>query len=237
MLAWLAFLQLGISAPDSTPVRPISQWVHTTWTAKDGAPTRLLALAQTRDGYLWIGTLAGLVRFDGVRFVPFLPQSGDSLPSGGVRRLLATRDGSLWLVGRSGAVSHLRDGRLTVYGERDGLPHTFQLAESSTGTLVAGTAKGLAIFADGKWRDVGPEWRFPGKESRAVWYDRDDVLWVQTESRIIYRPAAGPFLDPEIPLRGRPYVADFAQAKDGTIWMGEFGRSAHTLRRLGDNSG
>ncbi|HSE53836.1 MAG TPA: two-component regulator propeller domain-containing protein, partial [Gemmatimonadales bacterium] len=232
-----ASLQIGILAADSTPVRPISQWVHTSWTAKDGAPTRLLALAQTSDGYLWIGTLAGLVRFDGVRFVPFVPRGGDSLPSGGVRRLLAARDGSLWLVGRSGAVSHLRDGRLTVYGEREGLPHTFQLAESSTGMLVAGTAKGLASFVDGKWKDVGPEWRFPGKESRAVWFDREDVLWVQTESRVIYRPAGGPdFVDPDIPLRGRPYVADFAQTKDGTIWMGELGRSAHTLRRLGDPS-
>ena len=238
MLALVAALQVAMSGVDSTPPRPISQLVHTTWTAKDGAPTRLTALAQTRDGYLWMGSVAGLVRFDGVRFVPFVPQHGDTLPSGGARRLLAARDGSLWIVGRSGAVSHLSNGRVIVYGEPDGLPRAFQLAESSTGMLVAGTVKGLAIFADGKWKDVGSEWRFPGTESRAVWFDRDDALWVQTESRVIYRPAGGPdFLDPNLPLKGRPYVADFAQARDGTIWMAEFGRSAHTLRRVGDSSG
>src|SRR5258706_10165252 len=102
MLALAVSLLIAISPTDSTPVRPISQWVHTSWTAKDGAPTRLLAIAQTRDGYLWLGTLAGLVRFDGVRFVPFVPRGGDSLPNGGIRRLLAARDGSLWMVGRSG---------------------------------------------------------------------------------------------------------------------------------------
>jgi signal transduction histidine kinase/ligand-binding sensor domain-containing protein len=234
----LGFLALSISVAaqaDTTPPRPITQLVHTTWTAKDGAPTRLGALAQTRDGYLWIGTLAGIVRFDGVRFVPFVPRFGDSLPSGGIRRLLAARDGSLWMVGRGGTVAHLQHGRVTVYGEGDGLPHAFQLAESSTGALVVGTAKGLSTFADGKWRDVSQEWRYPGTESRAVWFDRDDALWVQTESRVIYRPAGGSeFLDPDLPLRGRPYVADFAQARDGTIWMAEFGRSAHTLRKVGD---
>ena len=78
MLAWLAFLQIGILAADSTPIRPISQWVHTTWTAKDGAPIEIRALAQTTDGYLWLGSSGGLVRFDGVRFVPFAPRGGDT---------------------------------------------------------------------------------------------------------------------------------------------------------------
>src|SRR5512143_3566461 len=143
ILTCVASVLLGIPGADSTPPRPIRQLVHTRWTVKEGAPTELRALAQSADGYLWIGTLSGLVRFDGVRFVPFAPQPGDTVPAGGVRRLLATRDGSLWIVWRSGPVSRLRDGRVTSYGEQDGLPATFQLAESSRGTLVAATAKGL----------------------------------------------------------------------------------------------
>ena len=78
MLAYVASLLIGVSAADSTPVRPISQWVHTKWTAKDGAPNEIRALAQTSDGYLWLGTVSSLVRFDGVRFVPFAPHAGDS---------------------------------------------------------------------------------------------------------------------------------------------------------------
>lgn len=120
---------------------PITQLVHTRWTAKDGAPTEILTLARTTDGYLWLGTRWGLVRFDGVRFVQFGPRGGDTLQAGGVSSLLAVRDGSLWIVSLSGAVSRLRGRRVTTYGERDGLPAAFQLAESRSGTLVAGTAK------------------------------------------------------------------------------------------------
>ena len=237
MLALVAYLQIGISATDSTPVRPISQWVHTTWTAKDGAPIEIRALAQTTDGYLWLGSSGGLVRFDGVRFVPFAPRGGDTLPTAGVRRMLAARDGSLWIVWRTGAVSHLRDGRVITYGERDGLAVVFQMAESGTGTLVAGTITGLARFADGKWKAVSREWRFPESQTMGVWFDRDDALWAQTEGRVVYRPEGGQqFLDPGMPLTGGQYLTDFDQAQDGTIWMAELSRSAHTVRRVGDQS-
>src|SRR5262245_46166725 len=187
MLAWLAALQIVLSTSDSSP-RPISQLVHTRWTLKDGAPVEMRALAQSTDGYLWIGSRTGLVRFDGVRFVPFAVQYGDTIPSGGVRRLVTTRDSSLWIVWRTGAVSRFRDGRLVTYGEKDGLPAAFVVTESSTGTLVAGTAKGLSRFAEGKWHDVNREWQYPGTESKAAWFDSKDVLWAETENRIVYLP-------------------------------------------------
>ena len=83
------------------PQKAITQFVHTSWTEKDGAPTGILALAQTTDGYLWIGTTAGLFRFDGLRFVRFEPQAGESLPSTRINRLVATHDGALWIASRS----------------------------------------------------------------------------------------------------------------------------------------
>src|SRR5688572_22902291 len=148
MLACLAALQIGLFGVDSAP-RPISQLVHTTWTAKDGAPADVIDVGQTADGYLWLGTRSGLVRFDGVRFVPFAPQGGDTIPAGGVRRLLGARDGSLWVVWLSGVVSHVRDGRVRTYGPPDGLSVVLQIAESSTGMLVAGMQKGLSHFDAG----------------------------------------------------------------------------------------
>src|SRR5262245_57301872 len=84
------------------PQKSITQFVHTSWTDKDGAPSKILALAQTTDGYLWLGTAAGLFHFDGVRFVHFKPHAGESLPTTRVRSLLAGRDGSLWIVWSSG---------------------------------------------------------------------------------------------------------------------------------------
>ncbi len=237
MLALAAAVSVGVSAPDSIPTRPIHQLAHRTWAAQDGAPTEIRLLAQTGDGYLWLGTVSGLVRFDGVRFVPFQPRGNDSLPTAGVRALMGARDGTLWIAWETGAVSHLVDGRLTSYGVKDGLAPVFQLAESSRGEVVAGTEAGLARLVNGRWKDVGSEWGFPGTEARALWFDRSDALWVETTDRIVYRPSGAPgFLDPDWPLSRVAYQAEFAQAADGTIWFAEMARSAHTLRRVGETT-
>lgn len=237
MLALAAALLAGIPAPDSIPIRPIHQLAHKTWAARDGAPTEIRLLAQTGDGYLWLGTVSGLVRFDGVRFVPFQPRGNDSLPAAGVRALKEGRDGTLWIVWETGVVSHLIEGRLTSYGVQDGLAPVFQLAESSRGEIVAGTEVGLARLANGRWKDVGSEWGFMGTEARALWFDRSDALWVETADRVVYRPSGGPrFLDPGWPLRRVAYQAEFAQAADGTIWFAEMARSVHTLRRVGETT-
>ena len=239
MLACLASCLIAIAARDSTPLppRPLSQLVHTRWTAADGAPTEIRALAQTADGYLWIGTLAGVVRFDGVRFVPLAPRGGDTIPSGGVRSLLAAQDTSLWIVWRSGAVSRLHDGRLISYGERDGLPVANRLAQSSTGTLIAATVTGLSLLHDGTWKDAGREWGYPGTECWSVWFDSHDALWAETERRVVYLPAgSNRFVDPGMPLTNHAGPADFAEANDGAVWMAELQRTAHTIPRLNDKA-
>ena len=235
MLALVAALQVAMPGVDTTPPRPITQLVHTRWTLKEGAPREIRALAQTNDGYLWVGTIEGLFRFDGVRFVPFVPRDGDSLPATSIRNLLGARDGSLWITWALGQVSRLKDGRLTSYGERDGLPKVFVITESRTGILVAGTASGIARFDGVKWTNVNREWGYPGSESKAVWFDRDDVLWAQTEDRVVYLPSgARQFLDPGMPLVYGSAVTQYGQEKDGTVWFAEMFRSVHTLGRVGE---
>src|SRR5882762_9796122 len=97
------------------PSRHISQYAHTAWRVQDGvfsgSPN---AIAQTTDGYLWIGTQGGLLRFDGVRFVPWAPPDGQHLPSSNVTSLLGARDGSLW-IGMEGGLSHWDKQHLTDY--------------------------------------------------------------------------------------------------------------------------
>src|SRR4051812_11121409 len=233
MLAYAALLLMQVAEPAAAPARPITQWIHTTWTAREGAPTDILAITQTKDGYLWIGTQWGVVRFDGAQFVPLAPQFGDTLATHGVRHMLATRDGSLWIAWGGGTVTRVSNGRLTTYGPKDGLPSTFKLAESSTGVLVAGTEQGIAQFANGKWTDVSRAWKFPGSGTRIVWFDHEDALWAATESRFVYRPAgAGQFLDTPVTMAGL-MVGSFAEATDGTVWTSA--PLAQTVPRIGDH--
>jgi signal transduction histidine kinase len=236
MLVCLASFVIAFPQADSTKVVPIDQLVRTTWTWKDGAPVDIRDLAQTADGVLWIGSDSGLTRFDGERFVEFRPHHGDTLPRTGVRHLTRARDGGLWIVWRNGQVSRLLNGRLITYGESDGLPTAFRIAESSTGVIVAGTATGIARFANGGWKDVGHEWGYPDSEGIAVWFDRGGTLWVESEMRVLNLPAGSSrFVDPVMPLAYQPGIrADFGEAPDGTVWMAEGGRSAHTVPRIAD---
>jgi ligand-binding sensor domain-containing protein len=69
--------------------RTIAQFAHTAWGPKDGAPSVVKALAQSADGYLWVGSSDGLYRFDGVNFERYQPQSGGPFPAKDVTSLLA----------------------------------------------------------------------------------------------------------------------------------------------------
>jgi PAS domain S-box-containing protein len=102
------------------PSRQLSQYGHTAWRIEDGAfagtPN---AIAQTPDGYLWIGTQAGLTRFDGVRFVSWRPPAGTQLPSSRIISLLGARDGSLW-IGTAMGLVRWQNGNLTNYKDPGG---------------------------------------------------------------------------------------------------------------------
>ena len=88
------------------PSLDISQYAHTSWRVRDGAfAGSINAITQTPDGYLWLGTEFGLVRFDGVRSVPWPIPAEHALPAGPIVKLLTTRDGTLWIGGQPGLAS------------------------------------------------------------------------------------------------------------------------------------
>jgi ligand-binding sensor domain-containing protein len=111
----------------------VSQYGHSVWRIQDGAfrgaPN---AIVQTKDGYLWIGTDGGLVRFDGVRFVPWSPPPGERLLDPRVFTLLGARDGSLW-IGTGYSISHWRTGELINYQQLSGRIEA--IAEDSDGAV------------------------------------------------------------------------------------------------------
>jgi ligand-binding sensor domain-containing protein len=110
VISLLAVWLFATAAFALDPQKSNTQLAHTVWTEKDGAPADIVAITQTSDGYLWLGTSTGLFSFDDIRFAHFEPQTGEDLPAKAIRNLLATRDGSLWIVFSPGDIYRLREG-------------------------------------------------------------------------------------------------------------------------------
>jgi signal transduction histidine kinase/ligand-binding sensor domain-containing protein len=121
----------GLAALD--PTRHISQYGHTAWRVQDGTVDVAGSITQTADGYLWLGTSNGLLRFDGVKFVPYASH-GLNLPTRGFTSLAGARDGSLW-IGLTNGLLRLKDGELRSYtgpNEESGIS---EILEDAGGTI------------------------------------------------------------------------------------------------------
>ena len=93
----------------------ILQYAHTAWLVRDGYfNSTPRAIAQTSDGYIWIGTQSGLLRFDGSRFSRWMSPDGKNLPSSSISSLLGARDGSLW-IGTTAGIAHFVEHRLVEF--------------------------------------------------------------------------------------------------------------------------
>ena len=122
--AWLVLAAIGLTCGQCTwasdETLDVSQYAHTAWTVRDGfAKGPITSIVQAPEGYLWIGTGFGLLRFDGVKAAPWQPPAGEQLPSNYITALVVAHDGTLWIATRKGLASW-RDGKLTQYPELAG---------------------------------------------------------------------------------------------------------------------
>src|SRR5260370_14661950 len=201
--------------------RSIVQFVHTTWSVNDGAPSEISALAQTEDGYLWIGSPQGLFRFDGIKFEEYKPQPGAELPSHGIYSLLATPDGGLWIAFAPTGLGFLRDGSLTVFTRPEESPESqiHNYACDHDGRIWASTEAGLALREGTRWIPIGHDWNFAPEVIRGLFVDREGTLWVATMQVVVFlRRGSKAF---ELAGAIGPSVTTLAEAKDGRVWFAD----------------
>src|ERR1700742_3169274 len=117
------------------PTKRISQYTHTAWRVQDGVLPVPEAITQTTDGYLWVGTSSGLLRFDGMKFDTWDEISDQHLPGSEIISVLGARDGSLW-IGTADGVVQWKDGELIALPPLGGKAHT--IIEDHNGVIWIG---------------------------------------------------------------------------------------------------
>ncbi|HMF94187.1 MAG TPA: two-component regulator propeller domain-containing protein [Vicinamibacterales bacterium] len=210
------------SALALNPALDVSQYAHTAWKIRDGYfKGYITSFAQTADGYLWLGSEFGLMRFDGVRFVAWQPPTGQSLPTSYIRSLLAASDGTLW-IGTMRGMASLKDGTLTRYQQLDGQTIN-ALLEGREGTVWIGSstvsnegrlcAVRKSILeceaGDGRW----------GSGIFSLYQDRSGTLWVEAMTGL-WRWKPGPPRLHRLASALMVTLENLAEDDDGTLLIG-----------------
>jgi ligand-binding sensor domain-containing protein len=215
LLAVVALLLSSQVLADPAPWT-FDRYQHVAWTGKDGAPTGVASLAQTSDGYLWIGTDHGLYRFDGARFQRFEEQS---LTKRSVYGLYASSDGGLWISYESGGVGFLKSGHITYYGSKAGLRDHGLIegfTEDNHGAIWLYGAGYLYTLVGGYFENISNDVVPKDHYATFLLIDRNGAFWVGTGEGLFYRATnAKKFVLLE---QGR-FVSHIVQASDGSIWV------------------
>ena len=202
--------------------RELSQFRHEVWLTENGLPQNTVhSIAQTSDGYIWIGTEEGLARFDGVRFTVFHKHNTVQLKSNYIRTLLADRRGALW-IGTAEGLVRLFEGKFTAFTTNEGLPgNTIQAVyEDREGNLWVATATGLGLFKGGTVTTFTTKERLIGGSIQALFEDTEGALWICTPYGL-GRLKDGKFTNYTVrDGLGSNSVRSIQQDRDGRLWFG-----------------
>ncbi len=202
-VAGLVVVCHSVSVLAIDPNRTLSQYIHNTWGMDKGFPGgSITSIAQTPDGYLWIGTDTGIIRFDGINFHTFDAKS--ATPAiGPVRKLLVDRQGTLWILLQNTKLLRYRGGTFDlVRGEAEN--GITALAEGAgNAVLLSSLAMGILVYKDGTFVHAS-ETLAPGQDA---YQTASDFSWSTSIAphRLIEPTAA---------------VISLGATNDGKIWLG-----------------
>ncbi len=187
--ARLLLLAAALAAPRAFALNPAEQpadYIASHWDAEDGLPhNSVKQIFQTRDGYLWVGTLQGLARFDGLTFTIFTSHNTPGLPNNQITSFAETPDGSLW-IGTSFGLARYQNGRFTAYGQADGVKSRSgtvnAVCVAPDGSLWIGSQDGITRWVDGKFVNDIDTSAYNTIGLRNIFADRQKAMWLAAGS-------------------------------------------------------
>lgn len=200
-----------------------TKYLHTVWKTENGLPQNdITQLVQTRDGYLWLGTNGGLVRFDGIRFTVFDSGNTPELRSNRIMSMAEDRDGTLWIGTLNGGLTSYSKGIFKNYGTKDGLPDdsVFSLAADQQGNLWLSPG-GLLRLTNGRLALYKSREGLPTNGAGDIRAAPDGSVWFRSDDWVM-RFYEGQF--ERYGIEGFPkdwpfQTSSMEVAKDGSVWL------------------
>jgi signal transduction histidine kinase len=206
------------------PDTRMEDYNHTVWTAKDGVPAEIVSMAQTPDGWLWLGTLSGLFRFVGVRFERYSLPGKVAVRRNRITQVHAEPNGDLWIayavsglsvLHNDGTIDDLADSGRSVIGPGGGTGPISAIAIDVDGSVWAGALGGIYHYVKGVWNPVATEEEWAVTDGRSVVRDQYDRIWAANMDHVyLLDRTTGKFEKVNSPNAGGSVII----SPDGRIW-------------------
>jgi signal transduction histidine kinase/ligand-binding sensor domain-containing protein len=216
-----------------TPVAgpAIEGMTHSAWSRRDGVPGGISSLAQTRDGYLWIGSTLGLYRFDGLRFVEYpFSSNAQPLPSLEVSSVSADPNGGLWVSFRNPAIVHiLPEGNQETFLASDGLTANMleKVMARPDGSVYAFGGSQLFRLEGHHWVNFGRDHGLKGGGVFSVFFDKDENIWIGRDKKLFVLHKGAKVFE-ETPDQVH-YISSMVQSRTGELWVADAWRNVRPL--------
>ncbi|MCP4153470.1 MAG: hypothetical protein GY757_37430 [bacterium] len=207
------------------PAKDITQYIHKAWSIEDGLPhSSVSSIIQTRDGYLWLGTAEGLVRFDGANFEIFGTQQVEQIAGNFIAVLFEDSKGNLWIGTYGGGLRNYKNGEFKTYNTKNGLAsdNVTDICEDRNGNLWIGTyGGGLSKIKNKKFTTYNTQQGLTSNQVKAVHEDSSGNLWIGTDGGGLNYLKNGKFITNKT-LQGKEISSIYVihEDRDGNLWIG-----------------
>jgi signal transduction histidine kinase/ligand-binding sensor domain-containing protein len=219
----LALLLLLASAADASNFL-VQDLHHSAWTAESGLGA-VFDIQQSRDGFLWLTTSRGVLRFDGVRFQTVREVTNGAVDDDDIFSAFVPSSGGVWLTTRSAGLLRWKDGRLAVYPDRRCTPaaQIGMISEDLDGSLWIRASAGLARLRGSSCEAIGADRGYPGGLPLALLVDRAGTVWVKSPTGMLVTLPRGHSNFQPTPYNTPPtsHLAFLHQAPDGVLWISD----------------
>ncbi|MBB5059698.1 signal transduction histidine kinase/streptogramin lyase [Granulicella aggregans] len=206
---------------------------HAAWTSDNGIGA-VFNIQQASDGFLWLTTSRGVLRFDGVRFESLEQATFGAVQDVDTLSVFVSPSGSLWLTTRSAGILRWKDGKITVFSDRRCTPAGLiggMVAEEGDESLWFASTSGLAHLNGSACELIGTDHGYPGGFPKSLFVDRSRTVWVVSASGILLSKPQGQrdFRSVSGSIHSSGTAVVIRQDPTGTIWISDDAGLRHLI--------